>query len=148
VDDVAAALTAICKEHNPDLVLSDNDNAQKVFRTYALDSFRRHGVYAPLKELPTAGQDKQVRAASIRGFARQGRVKLLRGDWNAALLEECLGFPDTCRNDDQVDCMSLLGRYLAKMSPGASPQRQAPPPPIRGAISLNKDGNVHDRYDR
>ena len=101
----------------------------------------RHGVYAPLKELPTAGQDKQIRAGAIRGFARQGRVKLLRGDWNGALLDECINFgTGTARNDDQVDCLSLLGRHLAKMSPGTGEVVKPPPKPILGAVTMHADG--------
>jgi hypothetical protein len=58
-------------------------------------------------------------------------------------LDEVVGFPDSCVNDDQVDCLSLLGRYLAKMSPGAGPQKQAPPLPIQGGITQDSNGRMH-----
>jgi predicted phage terminase large subunit-like protein len=140
VDDVATKLTMICQDHNPREVLLDNDNASRVFKTYAMDSFRRSGVYAPLNEMPTLGQDKETRSASFRGFARQGRIKLVKADWNAALLDEVMGFPDSCPNDDQIDCLSLLGRRLARMSPGEAPEVIKPPEKIVGGITVNEDG--------
>ena len=69
--------------------------------------------------MKTMGQQKEVRAAAFRGFARQGRVKMVKGDWNAALFAEIQLFPDG-PNDDQVDCLSLAGRRMAVMSPGKS----------------------------
>jgi predicted phage terminase large subunit-like protein len=142
VDDVAKQLMCVCKDTTPDVVLIDNDNPSKIFKNYAVDVFRRTGIYAPLMELPTRGQDKQLRAAAFRGFARQGRVKLLRAPWNADLLMEIEGFPDTCRHDDIVDCLSLLGRYMARMSPGGVEKVEALKPILSG-ITQDERGNLH-----
>ena len=120
-------------------VLLDDDNAQKVFKTYALDEFKRRGIFIPFNEMKTMGQDKETRAAAFRGFARQGRVKLVKGPWNAALLEEVLGFPDTSPNDDQIDCLSLLGRRMAFLSIGTAPQAEVVAPPIEGAFQQIDD---------
>ena len=142
VDDVAKNLMAICKATIPGVVLIDDDNASKVFKNYALDAFRRGGVYAPLLELKVGGQDKEVRAAAFRGFARQGRVKILRAHWNADLMMEVEGFPDTCRNDDQVDSLSLLGRYMARMSLGES-ENIEPSKEILGCITQDELGDLY-----
>ena len=142
VDDVAKNLMAICQATIPELVLIDDDNASKVFKNYALDAFRRGGVYAPLLELKTGGQDKEVRAAAFRGFARQGRVKILRAHWNADLMMEVEGFPDTCRNDDQVDSLSLLGRYMARMSLGKVEKLERSKP-IQSGITQGANGQMY-----
>ena len=141
VDDVAQALVGICQTHKPEVVLHENSPAEKVFRTYVLDYFRRYRIYAPLKEIRTGGQEKEVRAAPIRGYARQGLVSLKKADFNAALLEEVTGFPDVAPNDDIVDCMAILGRYLHAMPPGEGEQAYVAPPPIEGAVRM-QDGQM------
>ena len=80
------------------------------------------------------GQDKETRAAAFRGFARQGRVKPVRGPWNAALIDEVLGFPDTCPNDDQIDILSLMGRRMAFLGAGKAPEGPKEPVPVQGAL--------------
>jgi predicted phage terminase large subunit-like protein len=52
---------------------------------------------------------KQVRAQLVSSAAQQGRVSVVRGPWNAALmdeLEEFTGNPALDRHDDQVDALS------------------------------------------
>lgn len=134
VDETAKALADSCRDFQPTEVLLDNDNAQKVFKTYAVDEFKRRGIFVPLQEMPTMGQDKETRAAAFRGFARQGRVKLVRGPWNAALIDEVLGFPDTCPNDDQIDILSLMGRRMAFLGAGKAPEGPKEPVPVQGAL--------------
>src|SRR5690606_20321734 len=64
-------------------------------------------------ERPTG--PKEVRADPFAAQAEAGNVKLVRGDWNAAFLDELCAFPHG-RNDDQVDAASgafskLAGRF-------------------------------------
>ena len=47
---------------------------------------------------------KEVRAESLAADAERGRVQLLRGDWNHALLDELEAFP-AGPHDDQVDAI-------------------------------------------
>jgi predicted phage terminase large subunit-like protein len=51
---------------------------------------------------------KQVRAQLVSSAAQQGRVSLVRGNWNVALLDELEEFTGTPldRHDDQVDALS------------------------------------------
>jgi predicted phage terminase large subunit-like protein len=50
---------------------------------------------------PVSG-DKSVRAGPLASKAQSGRVRLVRGEWNQAFIEECVSFPNG-RFDDQVD---------------------------------------------
>ena len=49
--------------------------------------------------------DKIIRASAWLARAEQGKVKLLRGAWNAAWLDEMCAFPEA-EHDDQVDATS------------------------------------------
>jgi predicted phage terminase large subunit-like protein len=48
---------------------------------------------------------KEVRAAPVAAQAEAGNVKLVRGPWNAAFLDEVCEFPHGA-HDDQVDALS------------------------------------------
>ena len=145
VDDVTKALISICQTDFPETVLIDDDNASKVFKNFALDAFRRYSIFVPLREMKTRGKEKEERAAAFSEFSRQGRIFLLRGDWNANLLQEVEGFPDTCRNDDQVDCLSLLGRYMARMTPVAGVKVEKLTEPIFMGLEPDVNGKLDTR---
>lgn len=49
--------------------------------------------------------DKVSRARALQTRARQGKVRLVRGAWNAAFISEALVFPNG-KHDDQVDTAS------------------------------------------
>lgn len=56
--------------------------------------------------------DKATRAQPLAAQLEAGNVKLVRGDWNRTLIEECLQFP-TGAHDDIVDAMALAFNKLA-----------------------------------
>jgi predicted phage terminase large subunit-like protein len=81
-----------------------------------IDSMRRgvlHGY--PIKADPVRGS-KFERSQAFRAAAEAGNVKILRGAWNEAFLEECEQFsPDEREyaHDDQVDAACGGFTYLA-----------------------------------
>lgn len=54
---------------------------------------------------------KEVRADPFSSQVNAGNVKVLRGDWNKAFLDELRSFPHG-RHDDQVDASSLAFNHL------------------------------------
>lgn len=66
--------------------------------------------------------DKVMRASPFASHAEAGFVKMVRGPWNRAMLDELEGFP-IGDHDDQVDALSGAYRKLAQTSVtyGASP---------------------------
>jgi predicted phage terminase large subunit-like protein len=74
---------------------------------------------------------KETRADIVAGAAQQGRVVLVRGDWNQTLLDELEGFPLDA-HDDQVDALAgafdLLGtrRPMRHSKPQRAPGTQVP----------------------
>jgi predicted phage terminase large subunit-like protein len=59
--------------------------------------------------------DKAMRAAPLASHAEAGFVKVVRGEWNHAMLDELEGFPISA-HDDQVDALSGAYRKLAESS--------------------------------
>ena len=56
-------------------------------------------------EFTTETGDKATRASPFASQVNAGNVKMLRGDWNDALIHEMRTFP-MGTNDDQIDCLS------------------------------------------
>lgn len=61
---------------------------------------------------------KEARAAAVASQQQQGRVILLRADWNDKLIEEARTFPNG-RWDDQVDALSGGFNFLALAGPSS-----------------------------
>lgn len=61
--------------------------------------------------------NKQERADPFSSQVNAGNVRLLRGDWNQAFIEELRSFPQG-KNDDQVDAASLIFNDLASAGIG------------------------------
>ncbi|PKN91096.1 MAG: hypothetical protein CVU44_20995 [Chloroflexi bacterium HGW-Chloroflexi-6] len=68
-----------------------------------------YGLWATFE--PISG-DKVVRAGPLASKMQSGRIRLVRGAWNQAFIDECTAFPNG-RNDDQVDAgASSLSKLL------------------------------------
>jgi len=63
----------------------------------------------------SATGDKATRAKPASAQAEAGNVKLLRGDWNEAFLDEICAFPNG-QFDDQVDAFADALNELALSS--------------------------------
>lgn len=63
---------------------------------------------------PASGS-KEVRADPFSAQVNAGNVKMVKGDWNRAFIEEMRAFPFG-RNDDQVDAASGAFNLLTRRS--------------------------------
>jgi phage terminase large subunit-like protein len=101
-------------------------------------------TYIYRKQFPSAS-DKATRAQAIRGRMAMGKVYFPKtAEWVSGLISEIMVFP-AGKNDDQVDCLSLIGRLLDVMVRG---QAQKSPYPLRGANEMTWDELIkyNDRH--
>ena len=87
--------------------VAGSDRTQATIRLLAGHSVR--------SERPTGS--KEIRADPFAAQAESGNVKIVRGDWNTAFLDELCSFPYS-RHDDQVDAASGAFNKLAVRSVG------------------------------
>ncbi len=105
--------------------LIDDDNASKVFMHLVATEARRRRVPVNWKPMPMRGQDKETRAAALRGQLKRGKVYM---DPNAPfakwLIKEIIGFPNLTGQgvDDGIDTLSLLGRRLSAITVPSAPE--------------------------
>jgi predicted phage terminase large subunit-like protein len=93
--------------HQQDPGSAGVDSAQST--SSSLADYGLHARYEPLSG------DKTVRAGALAAKAQSGRVRLVRGAWNQAFLEEATAFPNG-RNDDQVDAGSSAMNKLQEIA--------------------------------
>lgn len=118
-------------QYRPLESLIDDDNASKVYVQLLASRARERSIPVPWKMMPMRGQDKETRAAALRGMFRSDRIRLVRSPWNEWLVKELLLFPNAIGDgvDDGVDALGLIGRRLAHLArPAGAP---LPPPPAK-----------------
>ena len=104
---------------------------------YLKSEMIRNQAYVERQEL-VSSHDKTVRAQSIRGMmATIGLHVPIHAPWYSDFRSEILAFP-AGRHDDQVDCLSLIGRLLDKLAKG----REAKPEPMPAMTPANQYGQV------
>ncbi len=124
-DNTVYRLFALVEQYGPSTVMMDDDNATKVFMRLLLELARAKRVSVPVDIMPIRGKNKEIRAAPMRGWFMQDRVLIKKASWNNTLYEEMHEFPDV-DHDDQIDCLSLIGRKLAEMRPPRKKQETEP----------------------
>ena len=119
-DQSATDVINFAQMYRPREWLIDDDNASKVFSHLVATRARSSSVPLPWRPMPMRGQDKETRAAALRGQFKRGKV------WYPAdapfagwLTREILTFPNATGSgvDDGIDALGLLGRRLAFISP-------------------------------
>lgn len=131
----------LCQTYNPTRAMIDDDNASKVFHRYVFDRARQSHYAPPLQLRPMRGQNKEVRAAALRGYLLGDRVFVREASWSPLVYEEFLNFPSQTVHDDIVDAMGLVAREMVSQS------APVPPTPAKqldlGEPIIEKDGVQH-----
>ncbi len=115
----ALRIISLCQTYAPREWLIDDDNASKVFMPLVATKARQTSTHVPWKPLPLRGQDKETRAAALRGQYKRRKVYMPHdASFTQWLTKELLTFPNALGDgvDDGVDALSLLGRRLMAIS--------------------------------
>jgi predicted phage terminase large subunit-like protein len=147
-DTSATRLVTFCQTYAPVEWLIDDDNASKVFMQLVATRARETGTLVPWKPMPMRGQDKETRAAALRGQYKRRRIFMPSdAPWARWLTTELLGFPNLIGQgvDDGVDALSCLGRRLFSLGKTASTEQPPKPPPKTWQdITLNEMWDDHE----
>lgn len=135
----AEALVNFCEVYKPAEWLIDDDNASKVFMQLVATQARASSTVVPWKPLPMRGQNKETRAAALRGMFKRGMIYFdPKKPWTNVVINELLQFPNALGSgvDDCVDALSLLGRRLTALSV-APPKVVSMPKPTTSEMRLD-----------
>ena len=115
VDTTCETFFALMNTHDITYFYIDDDNSSKMLMRLMVEKCKSRGQIIPLVTMPMRGQDKEIRAAPLRGLFMQKRVKILSNEkWNNTLIAEAMDFP-AVDHDDQIDALSLIGRQYSSI---------------------------------
>jgi phage terminase large subunit-like protein len=78
-------------------------------KPYLIDQMRRMNVYPTLVPLKHGGQKKTDRILwALQGRFENHRIKLIKGEWNAAFTSQLLDFPNPLSHDDLPDSVAYI----------------------------------------
>jgi predicted phage terminase large subunit-like protein len=115
----AKDVISLCQTYSPREWLIDDDNASKVFMPLVATKARQLSTHVPWKPLPMRGQNKETRAAPLRGQFKRRKVYMPHdAPFTTWLTKELLQFPNAMGQgvDDGVDALSLMGRRLLQVA--------------------------------
>jgi predicted phage terminase large subunit-like protein len=138
-DTTSTSLVNMAAVHRPVEWLIDDDNASKVFGPLVATKARQNAVSIPWRPLPMRGQDKETRAASLRGQYKRRKVFMpADAPWTSWLTRELLVFPNATGSgvDDGIDALSLLGRRMLAI---ARPQLTVVPKSLPTTADMTLD---------
>ena len=137
-DEVARDHINLCRTYKPIECLIDDDNMAKVYAHLLGTEAKLANVHVPYKMLPMRGQDKETRAAPLRGLFKRRKVFMVVAPWNEWLVREILAFPNAMGAgvDDGIDALSLIGRRLLQLQAPRAPITR--PTVVRAMPSLNE----------
>jgi predicted phage terminase large subunit-like protein len=118
----------LIKQHKPHAWFGESGVIARVIEPSLRRRLRERSEGCRLEWLPSV-VDKPTRARGFQGRAAMGRVHLPEGDDGEQVLTEYLRFP-AGKNDDDVDCASLIGRALDDLHPAIIPAIHKSPNPV------------------
>lgn len=132
------AVKQLYSEYGARCVVMENALHESALKSLVRDDYKTFHDVVQIQTLPTHGRSKEVRSITAQNIVAHGRLKLVRGHWNAKFLEQLTSFP-AGRHDDMVDGLSLACNYLSKITGPSAPIPEKPKP-IVGGITIGQDG--------
>jgi predicted phage terminase large subunit-like protein len=124
----------LIKRHKPFAWFGESGVIQKAIEPTLKRRGRERGIGCRLEWLPSI-VDKPTRARGAQSRAAMGMVYLPEGPEGDAILNEYVKFP-AGKHDDDVDCLSLMGRALDEVHPAILPPIEKETGPIRGVTDM------------
>jgi predicted phage terminase large subunit-like protein len=135
----ATKLVDLATVYKPVEWLIDDDNASKVFMQLVATEAQSRRAMVNWKPLPMRGQDKETRAAPLRGMFKRGVIYLDPSkSWTNIIVNELLQFPNALGAgvDDCVDALGLIGRRMTVLQT-TTPAAPRPKQPTIQEMTLN-----------
>jgi predicted phage terminase large subunit-like protein len=128
-DESVDRLLDFVRDYKPLVVVTESGQLKNALMPFLKKRMIQRNVHVYIEPIPSR-HDKEIRAQSIRGrLAVRGIYLPAQAEWLAAFRSEVLGFP-AVKFDDQVDCLSLLGQVLDKLSAVSPPPAEKTRPKI------------------
>jgi hypothetical protein len=114
------ALLDLVFDHHPDCFISEKGVIKNAIEPFLEKRSSERKIYVHTEWMAHVG-DKAANARSFQARASSGKVYLPDNEIGHRILNQLLSFP-AGKNDDIVDVVGLIGRYLQDMRTGSIPK--------------------------
>ena len=136
-DKWTPALADMVTRWEPVMVLEEAGPIQKTVAGFIDKEMRERRIHVRREQLPSV-VDKETRARGIEGrMAAKGLYIDHAAPFAESLIAELMAFP-SAQHDDQVDCLSLIGRLGAALQGPREESKPKPPPGMISTMDLIK----------
>jgi predicted phage terminase large subunit-like protein len=105
----AEQLLKTCKEYDVKLLGIERGMAKNAVLPYLQDEMRRRSYFISVIDLTHGNKKKTDRIVwSLQGRFEQGRIKLVKGEWTKAFVDQLLNFPNSGIHDDMIDALAYI----------------------------------------
>lgn len=114
VKETAQKIFHAVKKYQPAKIGIEKGTLKQAVQPYIMDLQRKHNIYFRITETTHGNQRKTDRIIwAIQGLFENKKVRLNKGSWNAAFIDQLLQFPNPLVHDDMVDSLAYIAQ-LAK----------------------------------
>lgn len=111
IRETSLQILRAAQKWHPTAVGIEGGALKNAIMPYLEDQMRRMHIYPNIVELTHGGQRKVDRIIwALQGRFQHGRIKFVKGDWNQALTDQLLDFPDPLAHDDMVDALAYIAQ--------------------------------------
>jgi len=119
--ETALRIVKAFRDYRPVRIGIEKGMASNAVMPYLNDEMQRLGTFFTVEPLTHGNQKKSDRILwALQGRAEKGRIKLLRGGWNKAFIEQAEDFPSQLAHDDLIDAVSYIDQIADPWFEGAS----------------------------
>jgi predicted phage terminase large subunit-like protein len=109
IKETALKILETAKTYDVRLVGIERGMAKNAVLPYLQDLMRRQNFYISVIDLTHGNKKKTDRIVwALQGRFENGRVKLVRGDWNKQFVDQLLNFPNPQIHDDLIDALAYV----------------------------------------
>jgi len=109
IKETAAKILSTAKTYDVHVVGIERGMAKNAVLPYMQDLMKRMNYYISVVDLTHGNKKKTDRVVwALQGRFENGRIKLVRGDWNKQFVDQLLNFPNPQVHDDMPDALSYI----------------------------------------
>lgn len=114
LNETASRIFDVILKYKPRQVGIEKGIAKQAVMSPLTDMMRHNAIYCDIVELTHGNRKKTDRIMwALQGRYENGRIKFLRGDWNAKLMDQLFQFPDPLTHDDLIDALAYIDQLAS-----------------------------------
>lgn len=113
VRETAFRIVKAAKDHQIPIIGIERGALMNAVEPYMREYMAQYNRWFEIKPLTHGNQKKYDRVQwALQGRAQKGTLNLLKGEWNAELIDQAVSFPSKYVHDDLVDALAYIDQLV------------------------------------